>query len=211
MADDKPKRNGERRQNTAVQAKAQASLERIFTIPNQLTMARLLLLPFVLIAMLYERHVFAWWLFVTAAVTDWIDGFIARRFHQQTSLGMVLDPIADKLLMTSSFVVQAQIGAVPWWLTILVLARDVAIIATVAAVMFSTEIRKFPPNRIGKASTVVQSVTIAAVLLNNAYPHSALTVACKVLFAATAGLILLSAITYARVILRRIHIYNEEV
>lgn len=205
-----PQKTDESADESGVRDRAQAKLERIFTIPNQLTMARLLLLPFVLIAMLYSRPVWAWWLFCTAAVTDWIDGFIARRFHQQTSLGMVLDPVADKLLMTSSFVVQAQIGAVPWWLTILVLARDVAIVATVAAVMFSTDIRKFPPNRMGKASTVVQAFTIAAVLLNNAYPHPYLGTLCTGLFWATAALILLSAVAYARMLLVRLHLYHQD-
>ena len=131
-------------------------------------MFRLLMLPFILIAMIYRWHDIALGLFLLAVITDVIDGIIARRLNQQTLLGEYLDPIADKLLLSSAFIVQAVIGAIPWWLTILVLSRDLIILSTVLVVMLATETRDFPPSAFGKANTVVQAATIATVVLYNA-------------------------------------------
>lgn len=139
----------------------------ILTLPNQLTMLRMLILPFILIAMIYHQHGTALMLFLVAVVTDVVDGRVARHFGQKTELGSYLDPLADKLLLSSAFVVQALIGAIPWWLTILVLTRDVVILGTVLVVMLATTIRDFPPSSFGKLSTVVQAITIALVVLNN--------------------------------------------
>ncbi len=148
--------------------RSRSIIRQFLSVPNQLTMFRLLMLPFILIAMIYRWHDIALGLFLLAVITDVIDGIIARRLDQQTLLGEYLDPIADKLLLSSAFIVQAVIGAIPWWLTILVLSRDLIIISTVLVVMLATEIRDFPPSAFGKANTVVQAATISTVVLYNA-------------------------------------------
>src|SRR5437867_11061409 len=145
---------------------------RLWTLANQLTLFRLLLVPLILIAMLYGRHGLALGLFLLAAVTDGIDGVVARRFDQKTALGAYLDPIADKLLLSSSFFVLALIHSVPWWVTILVLSRDVIIVATSVVVTLATQIRDFPPSILGKMNTAVQVATVLCVVVRNAYPNA---------------------------------------
>ena len=148
--------------------RSRSIIRQVLSVPNQLTVFRLLMLPFILIAMIYRWHDIALGLFLLAVITDVIDGIIARRLNQQTLLGAYLDPIADKLLLSSAFIVQAVIGAIPWWLTILVLSRDLIILSTVLVVMLATETRNFPPSAFGKTNTVVQAATIATVVLYNA-------------------------------------------
>jgi len=173
-------------------------------------MIRLLMLPFILIAMIYRRHDVALGLFLVAVITDVIDGIIARRLNQQTMLGEYLDPIADKLLLTSAFIVQALIGAIPWWLTILVLSRDLIIIATVLVVMLSTEIRDFPPSAFGKANTVVQAATISTVVLYNATQAAWAGQLLGVLIWAAAATILASSAQYMTELTRRTQADSSE-
>ena len=181
-----------------------ATLRQILSLPNQLTMFRLLLLPFILIAMIYGRHETALALFLVAAATDIIDGTIARRFGQKTELGAYLDPLADKLLLSSAFIAQAVIGAIPWWLTILVISRDVVILGTVAAIMLATPIRDFRPGSFGKLNTVVQATTISIVILNNAHPTELAVAAIGVLIWAAAATTLASSADYMIQITQRL-------
>src|SRR4051812_24438884 len=94
---------------------------RIFTVPNQLTFLRLGFLPFFIIFVLYRRYSWALAILIVAGLTDGMDGLLARSLHQKSALGAYLDPIADKLLLSSSFVVLAIEGLMPRWLMILVL------------------------------------------------------------------------------------------
>jgi cardiolipin synthase len=145
-------------------------MRQLWNLANQLTLFRLLLVPLILIAMLYGRHGAALVLFLVAAVTDGIDGVVARKLNQKTPLGAYLDPIADKLLLSSSFFVLSLIRSVPWWVTILILGRDVMIVTTTGVVVLATNIREFPPSTLGKANTAVQIVTVFGFVLRNAYP-----------------------------------------
>ncbi|HYM12476.1 MAG TPA: CDP-alcohol phosphatidyltransferase family protein [Bryobacterales bacterium] len=145
-------------------------MRQLWNFANQLTLFRLLVIPMILIAMLYGRPRPALALFLVAAVTDAIDGIVARRLNQRTAIGAYLDPIADKLLLSSSFFVLALIHSVPWWVTILVLSRDVMILATALVVTLFTTIRGFPPTIWGKLNTGVQVVTVFVVVLRDAYP-----------------------------------------
>lgn len=192
-------------QDQTVAAKRGPSMIRqALSVPNQLTMLRLLLLPFVLISMIYERHDLAFWLFIAAAVSDGIDGIVARHFNQKTLLGEYLDPIADKLLLSSCFIVQALIGAIPLWTTVLVLSRDVVIIATVAVVVLTTDIRSFPPSRLGKINTAVQIATMFSVLTHNYLQMFWTERITDALILATAATVLLSAVDYALAVSRRL-------
>ena len=177
-------------------AERHSVFRQILTLPNQLTMLRMLILPFILIAMIYRQHGIALILFLVAVVTDIIDGKAARYFGQKTELGSYLDPLADKLLLSSAFVAQALIGAIPWWLTILVLTRDVVILGTVLVVMLATTIRDFPPSSFGKLNTIVQATTISLVILNNAMPLIWVTVGVDILIWTVAVTTLASSTDY---------------
>lgn len=168
-------------------------------------MFRMLVLPFILIAMIYEQHDMALWLFLAAAVSDAIDGIVARHFDQKTRLGEFLDPIADKLLLSSCFVIQALIGAIPWWITVLVISRDVIIIATALVVVLTTDVTSFPPSVFGKANTFVQIAAMFSVLVHNSLQASWTGTLTTTLIWAAAGTILLSSVHYAIETSRHLH------
>lgn len=136
-----------------------------FNIPNLLSTLRILFIPLFIILLSYGRYAGALAVFVGAAVSDGLDGFIARRFKQKTMVGAYLDPIADKLLLTSSFVVFSVMQLMPKWLAILVVSRDVIIamgIMTLQLVSVKVEIK---PSIVSKCTTVFQLATIGARLL----------------------------------------------
>jgi len=142
------------------------------TLANQLTLVRLALVPAFVILVLYGRMGWALAAFVTAGITDGLDGLIARWTNSRTALGAFLDPMADKLLLVSAFVVLSLPGIglvnrIPVWLTVLVISRDIAIVATVAIVSLTLGPRTFPPSIYGKIATALYIVTIAVVLLFN--------------------------------------------
>jgi cardiolipin synthase len=134
---------------------------------NLLTLLRLVLVPFVILAILDGRHTLALALFAGAAFTDILDGAVARRFHLATQAGAWLDPVADKCLLSGAFLALAGAGAVPWWLVFIIFGRDLYILAGVAIVMWLTPIRKFPPSIWGKVCTMIQGVTAAAWMAGN--------------------------------------------
>src|SRR5216684_3238133 len=109
---------------------------RIFTVPNQLTFLRLGFLPFFIISIQYHRYALALAILIVAGLTDGLDGLLARSLNQKTALGAYLDPIADKLLLSSSFVVLALNRKISWWLATLVLSRDI-ILMTAAVVLLA--------------------------------------------------------------------------
>ena len=142
------------------------------TLANQITLTRLALVPTFVILVLYGRMGWALAVFVTAGVTDALDGLIARWTNKRTALGAFLDPMADKLLLVSAFVVLSLpniglVNRIPVWLTVLVISRDVAIVATVAIVSLTLGPRTFPPSTYGKIATALYIVTVAVVLLCN--------------------------------------------
>lgn len=144
---------------------------RSLTAANQLTILRMLIIPAVVIVMLYEYHGWALALFVAAGLTDALDGLIARWTGQKTTLGAWLDPMADKLLLVTTFVMLTlpggQANRFPVWLTVLVISRDVAIVLTVAVVNMAIGSRTFQPSILGKIATAVYIVTCGAALLFN--------------------------------------------
>lgn len=179
-------------------------MRQFWNFANQLTLFRLLVIPMILIAMFYGRHRPALWLFLLAAVTDAIDGLVARRLNQRTAIGAYLDPIADKLLLSSSFFVLALIHSVPWWVTILVLSRDVMILTTALVVTLSTTIRGFPPSIWGKLNTSVQLTTVFVVVLRNAYPLGFFRWLAHVAVVLTAASTVVSGVHYAFQMSRRL-------
>lgn len=138
---------------------------RILTVPNQLTFLRLAFIPFFVIAIKYSRYELALGILVVAALSDGLDGFLARGLNQKTPLGAYLDPIADKLLLSSSYFVLALKMKIPWWLAILVLGRDMLILAACAVILLTVGYRPFPPSIFGKATTFFEVFLVVVALV----------------------------------------------
>src|SRR5437899_2382940 len=131
-------------------------MPRLSDAPNLLTVARLLLAPFILWTIASGRHRVALALFVVAALTDGLDGLLARRFRQITAIGAYLDPIADKVLLSGAYLSLAAAGSVPWWLVAVIFGRDVLLLISSGVALVFTKFRQFEPSVWGKASTFVQ-------------------------------------------------------
>lgn len=141
----------------------------VLTTANQLTILRIVFVPVFIILLAYHEVGWAFSTFVAAGVTDVLDGIIARRFRQKTSIGSVLDPLADKLLMVSSILLLSLpqmefMTVIPRWLAILIIFRDVFMLLVSTIVVLMTGWRTFKPSSYGKASTVLQVLTVLAVL-----------------------------------------------
>ena len=133
-------------------------------IPNLICIVRILLVPPVVILMLEGNFALALTLFAIAGASDGLDGFLARRFNWRSRLGAILDPLADKLLMASSYITLGWLGLLPWWLVVLVLGRDVVIIAgSVAFHRFVSDI-ELAPSLISKANTLFQILLVLLVM-----------------------------------------------
>ena len=145
----------------------------VLTIPNLLTFLRMALIPVFASLLFYEYSTLALIVFVIAGVTDGIDGFVARRFKQESELGTIIDPIADKLLMTTAFIILTMPNVlqpmrhlpVPFWVTAAVIGRDVLIITVAGAINIMTGFRGFKPSWLGKLSTLVQVAAVGLILL----------------------------------------------
>ena len=144
---------------------------RIWTVPNQITLLRLGILPFFLIFIAYEDYRYALMVLVLAGCSDGIDGLLARKLNQKSAVGAYLDPMADKLLLSSSFVILAMKKQLAWWLTIMVLSRDIMILTVAAVIILISGYRPFPPSLLGKATTFFQLVLVFAVVLHASYPN----------------------------------------
>jgi cardiolipin synthase (CMP-forming) len=144
----------------------------VLTAANQLTILRIVFVPVFIILLAYKEVGWALSTFVAAGVTDVLDGIIARRFRQKTSIGSVLDPLADKLLMVSSILLLSLpqmefMTVIPRWLAILIIFRDLFMLLVSTIVVLMSGWRTFTPSLYGKASTVMQVFTVFAVLYVN--------------------------------------------
>lgn len=133
--------------------------------PNLLTLSRICLAPLLVVAILEQRYRAGFALFLVAGLTDALDGLLARLLKQRTMLGQYLDPVADKLLLSTLFLVLTHMGLIPMRVTVLVFGRDVGILLVAAILYAAAGRREFNPSWLGKANTVVQVSAIAAVLL----------------------------------------------
>lgn len=151
---------------------------KVLTIPNLLTFLRMALIPVFAIFLVYHKEGWALIIFAIAGVSDGVDGFLARRFKQESELGTIIDPIADKLLMTTAFVmltIPSMLSPgrhlpVPFWVTAAVIGRDVLIIAVAGAINMMTGFRGFKPSWLGKASTFVQVCGVILILIAAVFP-----------------------------------------
>ena len=177
---------------------------RIFTVPNELTFLRMAFLPFFIIAIKYDRYDMALGLLVAAGISDGLDGLLARTLNQKTALGAYLDPIADKLLMSSAFLALALKGKIVWWLAIMVLCRDVLILIACAVILLVMGFRSFPPSAWGKATTFFEIVLILLVLVLAVWDVPALAAVQPYLRYLVSALVLFSGVHYSIVVSRRL-------
>src|ERR1043165_1351737 len=160
-------------------------VSRVITIPNVLTVIRMALIPVFVGALYYQRFGWALSVFVVAGVADGLDGLFARKFNQYSPLGQILDPIADKLLLVTSFITLSMPSImaaealvqpaprhlpVPFWVTAAVISRDVFIVVGAATINIVTGFRGFRPSWLGKANTTVQIAAVVLILIAASFP-----------------------------------------
>jgi len=139
-------------------------------LPNTLTATRIVLIPVFVTAVIYKRHDYALYLFFVAALTDIFDGLIARMKNQKTALGTFLDPLADKFLLVTSFVLFSIYSLVPTWLTITIISRDIIVITGWMILYLVTHTSKVEASGAGKAAIALQLVLICFILLRLNFP-----------------------------------------
>ena len=178
----------------------------ILTAPNQLTLLRMIFLPFIVINLV--KHDFKWALilFVLAGLSDGLDGLLARKLHQQTVLGQYLDPIADKLLMSTMFLVLSIERLIPWKYTVMVFSRDISILLISGVLFMIAGLRDFRPSIFGKANTFAQVAVVFFVLLFLVEPILLVQIAAKVFLRATFIFTIVSAVHYAFLVQHRLHV-----
>ena len=167
-----------------------------WTAPNQLTLLRLIFIPFVITNVLDNNWRWALGLLILAGLSDALDGWLARALNQRTLLGQYLDPIADKLLLSSLFLVLSFARKIPWKYTVLVLSRDLCIIATAMALYATVGLRDFRPSIYGKINTVCQIAAVFFVVLAQVVATPAVELLERLLLYATFAFTLLSGIHY---------------
>jgi len=171
--------------------------------PNLLTLLRLFIIPFLIIEILDGNFGVAFGLFVLAGVSDGLDGVLARWLSQQTKLGLYLDPIADKLLLSTLFVVLTHVSLIPRYVTVLVFSRDLGILL-ISTLLFATNtLRDFRPSLFGKLNTVVQIFGLLVVMAERAIPALRFPMLRDGVIRAIALLAPLSAAQYAWIVIRR--------
>jgi len=172
--------------------------------PNLLTLLRLFILPFLVIAVLDGHYRWAFGLFFLAGISDGLDGILARKLGQHTRLGQYLDPIADKLLLSTLFVVFTHVGLIPRYVTVLVFSRDLGILL-IATLLFATgTLRDFRPSFFGKVNTVVQILALVLVMCGQVFGGVQVDAVRDLLVKAIAVMAPVSAAQYAWIVVRRI-------
>lgn len=179
-------------------------LSQVLTAPNQLTLLRMIFVPFVVIHLVDGRYLWALIVFIVAGFSDGLDGLLARRLHQQTLLGQYLDPIADKLLLSTMFLVLSILHKIPWKLTVLVFSRDISILAASAVLFAIAGLRNFRPSIFGKANTFSQISAVFFVLLFEISRQGWIWIARTVFLRATFAFTIISALHYLILVQQRL-------
>lgn len=183
---------------------AHAKLNPFRAAPNLLTLLRICIAPFLVSAILDNQYALSFGLFVAAGLTDALDGFIARLLRQRTMLGQYLDPVADKLLLSTLFLVLMHKNLIPASVTVLVFGRDVGILVVAAILYAAVGRREFRPSVFGKANTVAQVAAVAVVLLHQLTAIPWVVLLRTVSLDATMVLTVVSGLHYAWAVARRV-------
>ena len=180
-------------------------LSQLLTYPNQLTLLRMVFLPFIVVHLVGGRYFWALTLFVLAGLSDGLDGLLARTLKQQTMLGQYLDPIADKMLLSTMFLVLSILHKIPWKFTVMVFGRDVSILAASAVLYAIAGLRDFSPSIFGKANTFAQVAAVFFVLLLEVDHARWVSIARLVFLRATFIFTILSGVHYVLIVGHRLH------
>lgn len=183
---------------------------KLLTLPNWITFGRILCVPCVVYALLTNQPVVALIFFVVAAISDVLDGFIARYTKTRSKLGAYLDPLADKLLFLGTFLTLGYLNIIPLWLIILSIYRDLTIVMGVGLLKYYKVDIEINPLPISKINTVVQSVVVVAFLVIKAFAiqHTIVLIVAYVLVYANILTLLLSGVAYIRQGLQRLEGYG---
>lgn len=181
-----------------------------WTAPNQLTLLRLIFIPFVITNVLDGEWRWALGLLIVAGLSDALDGWLARVLDQRTLLGQYLDPIADKLLLSSLFLVLSIARKIPWRYTVLVLSRDVCILATAMALYATVGFRDFRPSMYGKINTVCQIGAVFFVVLAQVLSTPSVVFLERMFLYATFVFTLLSGVHYILITGNRLRQSNQK-
>src|ERR1700680_4878341 len=179
-------------------------LSQIFTAPNQLTLLRMVFVPFIVIELVEGRYLWALVLLSIAGFSDGLDGLLERKLHQQTLLGQYLDPIADKLLLSTMFPLLSILHKIPWKYTVLVFSRDISILAASAVLFAIAGLRNFRPSIFGKANTFSQIAAVFFVLLFCIRPARWIWITRTVFLRATFAFTIVSALHYVFLVQHRL-------
>jgi len=179
-------------------------ISQILTAPNQLTLLRMVFVPFIVIELVEGRYFWGLILFVIAGFSDGLDGLLARKLHQQTLLGQYLDPIADKLLLSTMFLVLSILHKIPWKFTVLVFSRDISILAASAVLFAIAGLRNFRPSVFGKANTFSQIAAVFFAMLFSIQPVLWIRIARTVFLRATFAFTIISALHYVFLVQTRL-------
>lgn len=180
-----------------------------WTAPNQLTLLRLLFVPFVMMNVLDGHYGWALGLFVAAGLSDALDGTLARWLKQRTLLGEYLDPIADKLLLSTLFLTLSFVHQIPWRYTVMVFSRDLSIVAIAGVLYVTVGIRDFRPSVFGKLNTFAQISAVFFVLLSQVVDSDWPRIGRRVFLYATFAFTIVSAVHYIFLVGQRIHASSE--
>jgi cardiolipin synthase (CMP-forming) len=181
-----------------------------WTAPNQLTLLRLLFVPFVMMNVLDNNYGWALGLFVAAGLSDALDGTLARWLKQRTVLGEYLDPIADKLLLSTLFLTLSFEHLIPWRYTVLVFSRDLSIVAIAGVLYVTVGIRNFRPSIFGKMNTFAQIAAVFFVLFSQVVDSDLVRRGAHVFLYATFAFTIVSAVHYIFLVGQRIHASTDE-
>lgn len=184
-------------------------LSQLLTYPNQLTLLRMMFLPFIVIHLVSGHYRWALILFVIAGLSDGLDGLLARLLKQQTILGQYLDPIADKLLLSTTFLVLSILHKIPWKFTVLVFSRDISILMASAVLYMIAGLRDFRPSIFGKANTFAQVAAVFFVMLLQINHARWIEIARLTFLRATFAFTIISALHYVILVGRRLKAHHQ--
>ena len=164
--------------------------------PNLLTLLRLVIIPFIVINVVDRNYRWALGLFVLAGISDFFDGMLARVLQQRTQLGQYLDPIADKMLLSTLFLVLSIMHKIPWKYTVLVFSRDFSILMVSGVLYVTSSLRDFSPSIFGKLNTTAQIAAVFFVMLHEVVPATWIALGRRIGLYATMAFTILSGLHY---------------